>query len=171
MNFKMYHLNENVNHIKVVVPYPLLFSEKKLLFTKMHDILSLSLEKRSFWEVTFISFLAFSSLASRYSPKTTLLDRSSISQELLCSPVCREVVTLPFPTKLVSNATAIREEVRSRVFSLIVVRVECLDWLDPRLAKGGSERAPGCCKQPSSRGAYLSLSSGEDPAQPGRFAV
>ena len=29
MNFKMYHLNENVNHIKVVVPYPLLFSEKK----------------------------------------------------------------------------------------------------------------------------------------------
>lgn len=28
MNFKTYHLNEKVSHIKAVVPYPLLFSEK-----------------------------------------------------------------------------------------------------------------------------------------------
>ena len=103
---KPYHLK--VNHIKAVVPYLLLFSEKKnfffwSLFTKMHDVLSLGLEKKRFWEVTFISFLAFSFLASRYSPKTTLLDRSSISQELLCSPVCREVVILSVPMASAQN--------------------------------------------------------------------
>lgn len=56
MNFKMYHLNENVNHIKVVVPYPLLFSEKKLLFTKMHDILSLSLKRGAFERLPLFLF-------------------------------------------------------------------------------------------------------------------
>lgn len=93
----------------------------------MHDVLSLGLEEllRGYFFFSFL-FLSLWALTKNHVvgsllnfPRTTLQSCLQRGGYPLCSHC--------LGTKLVSNATAIGEEVRGRVFSLILVRVGFLD--------------------------------------------